>query len=192
MAKLSKVNANKLRYDIEKEIKRLFKTEIEGQIKQQDLLKVGVAACNRMLELIARGISPIEGKGRFAEYKWAGNLKAIKKQLGAKNSKKIAKAIKSSKYPYSAMKKYPNKKVRPVNLQLSGEFLNDLQPRVQGKELTIGYHGKSALKESGHREGVNGQPSRPTIPIRNEKLNASVFKTILITLDSIFKQKFRS
>lgn len=188
-----KLDLNKLRYDLKKEIERSIKPKVEDSIKQQDLVQVGVAACNRMVELISRGISPIEGKGRFPAYKWAGKLNDIRKKLGAKNSKKISRAIKATKYPYSAMDEYPNKRVRPVNLTLSGKFLEDLQPRVSGKKLKIGYHDNlSSKKESGHREGVNGQPKRPTIPIGNEKLNASVYKEILNTLDSILRKKFRS
>lgn len=104
--------------------------------------ETGRRVVSKMKELISRGISPVRGPGigsRFERYK------------------------NPDRYPG---KKKPHS---PVNLKLSGDFLGDLGyavvPRADGFGAEVGYgSSKSAVKEQGHREGANGQPSRPTIP----------------------------
>ena len=173
--------------------------------------RIGDAVVGTMLDLISKGISPIEGMGRFPEYKWAGFAKALRKEKAA-----INKALKSnqrslfrfrrmnqrqlliaqkqqnardisgllaSKYPYSAMKKYPNKRVRPVNLYLSGAFLESLEAIVLGAAgqftIEVGFFRDSeAIKEIGHREGANGQPERPIIPVDREEF-AQVIQDVI-------------
>lgn len=100
---------------------------------------VGKTVVAMMLDLILAGQSPIKGRGAFPKYK---------------NPKKYPGDLK----PHS-----------PVNLFLSGKFLNSLKSQVyqrgKGYAVEIGYFTKlSAKKEQGHREGANGQPRRPTIP----------------------------
>lgn len=105
-----------------------------------------------MQSRIARGYSPIEGKGRFPKYK--------------------------------NPKKYPGdrKPKSPVNLYLSGKFLNQLRAQVspvQGKIL-IGFWSDYGKKlESGHREGVNKQPKRPIIPADGERFTRPIRELIL-------------
>lgn len=96
-----------------------------------------------MKALIAKGISPIKSIGRMPAYK------------------------NPERYPDQMRRKYPGKRRRPVNLSLSGEFLDDLTFQV-GKssplKIKFGFFTKkSILKERGHREGANGQPRRPII-----------------------------
>lgn len=125
-------------------------------LKQSEAREVGQSVVEKMKKLIAVGISPVEGPG-----------------------------IKSRFAPYKDPKKYPGsrKAKSPVNLKLTGEMLADLgsftQQRSDGKGYVaqIGYDSvQSTLKESGHREGVNGQPSRPTIPdtSRRERFVSSI------------------
>jgi len=110
-------------------------------------------------ELTRRGISTIQGNGKFKAYK--------------------------------NRKKYPGdrKGATPVNLRLTGDFMNALTKKVvpDGKsyKVEVFYAGDEDLKEQGHREGVNGQPKRPTIPIGNEKLSATINKE----LADILKQR---
>lgn len=118
---------------------------------------MGRAAVDGIKQSVAAGKSPIRGQ-RFAQY------------LG----KRRKGAAKRRSYPYNVMHKYPGKKDRPVNLHLSGDFLDGLGFDVKKNKgqwsVLIGYEGKkSADKEIGHRIGVNGQPSRPTIPRGSEK-----------------------
>ena len=104
-----------------------------------------------MKSVIESGTSPIEGKGKFPRYK--------------------------------DPKRYPGKlkKPTPVNLKLTGEFLDALTADVvqgdYGKAVEIYYAGDQEVKEQGHREGSNGQPSRPTLPaLKGEQFSARIRK----------------
>lgn len=101
----------------------------------------------KIKDLISKGISPIEGDGRFPAYK---------AQL-EKNKKK---------YPDSVKKKFPNKRRRPVNLFLSGRFLKELKAIPKRINLiAVGFFSPYGQKlEQGHREQANGQGYRPIIP----------------------------
>lgn len=114
---------------------------------------------NKFLDLISKGISPIEGNGRFPAYK---------------NTKK---------YPKSVRNKFPAKRNRPINLKLSGKFLNSFQVIVKKiNVLEYGFFSKYGKDlESGHREGVHGQPPRPVIPDNSESLVKSLETLILKT-----------
>lgn len=140
--------------DLIKKIQDIPKKAINQSVARQ----TGTAMLAEMKDLISKGISPIEGKGRFQGYKRAGDPKG---------------------YPAKLRKKYPGKKNRPVNLKLSGDFLKDLTFRVSGRAGTtaieVGYYTPSeAIKEEGHRDGANGQPSRPTIPEGKEQFAISI------------------
>lgn len=106
----------------------------------------GKDAVAKMKDLISKGISPVRGSGIAT---------------------KFAKYLKPKRYP-------GNKKPHsPVNLRLSGDMLNDLDYEVEasknGYVAIIGYRSpKQIVKEQGHREMKNGQPSRPTIPAQSK------------------------
>lgn len=178
---------------------------------------IGVTITTEMLTLISRGISPIEGQGRFPAYKWAEFRNALKKERTAinkalrknknsllvykrKNKRQILLAQKeqvrngianaSSRYPFSVQKEFPGKRPRPVNLFLSGDFLLDLEHVVtntaEGIGLEIGFFNeKSAVKEQGHREGANGQPLRPVIPVQREEFAQTILNAVFKKIDSI-------
>lgn len=183
---------------------QFIEESLDGRVAQ----RIGFAVVEEMLTLISRGISPIEGRGRFPAYKWAAIRNALKKE-----SSSIAKELRgmkgqlmgrrrmnqrqllvfqkerNRKEQSSAYGRYPfteeaislGKKPRPVNLKLTGHFLDHLRMKVTG---TLGEHGieigfysgdkdrrgvEAWLKEEGHRLGANGQPSRPIIPIGTEE-----------------------
>lgn len=152
-------------------------------VDQETAHAVGVATIKEMTTLIERGISPIEGSGRFPAYKaqakknlankLARGLKRSGNAAGAARAK--AKASEASKgYPYNTEEfKKGSKKDRPVNLWLKGDFLRALKYRLKlfkGSYVTdIGFFDpKQEVKEQGHREGANGQPKRPIIPTSQE------------------------
>lgn len=120
---------------------------------------VGVGVTSKMLDLIAKGTSPIKGAGRFPGYK------------------------NPAKYPGDLKAK------RPVNLLLSGDFLKALDYDVNtfkhGYNTTIYYKGDEDKKESGHREGVHGQPKRPTIPVKGEEFVVVIQRIV----SKIFKDR---
>lgn len=116
----------------------------------------------KILSLVAKGISPIEGNGRFPAYKGQSEKKR-------------------SKYPYSVKDKFPNKRARPVNLFLSGKFLKALKAFPKSINIiSIGFFSSYGKKlERGHREGANGQAKRPIIPQEGERFAKSINLLIL-------------
>lgn len=114
-------------------------SDLPRAITKADASTIGSQILATMKSLISTGTSPIRGYGKFPAYK--------------------------------NPKSYPGKRKAhtPVNLKLSGDFLSNLTARVIssrfGYSMSIGYDGAlSQQKEQGHRDGVNSQPSRPTIP----------------------------
>jgi hypothetical protein len=126
--------------------------DIKKPIDRDTAQKIGDDITADMKRLIASGQSPIKGNGRFPAYK--------------------------------DPKKYPGKRKSktPVNLELTGEFLDDLTSKAisdpAGYATRVTYDGqKSQDKERGHREGANGQPKRPTLPAASGEDFAVSIKT---------------
>ena len=122
-------------------VRLAIKEALPGMITnavKSDIATVVIGMAKRM---IATGQSPVRGVGRFEAYKAAANAQAIKAALPKAAKGKVGKNIRASNkiarakadtkakkgYPYSVMDKFPNKKVRPVNLELSGGMLDDLK-----------------------------------------------------------------
>lgn len=180
---------------------------IQDSLNDKTARKIGDAVVNEMILMVKRGISPIEGAGRFPEYKWAGFRRQLNKERSRinrelkRNKKKLfvlrrmnqrqllvhqkeqnrkSLAGVTGRYPFTEEAIKAGKKPRPVNLTLHGDFLNALQARVTGAGIDLGLEvgffpgwtddkGVEAfVKEIGHREGANGQPKRPIIPIGTE------------------------
>lgn len=146
----------------EKIIKNLEK--LNSAIDDKVARDVGKYAVSEMKSMIEVGLSPIQGKGRFPAYKIP------------------------TRYP--GVRKPP----RPVNLKLSGQFLDSLSFRLTPTRdgttgTTVYYNNQEANdKEDGHREGTNGQPKRPTIPIEGEEFAqtlqlgiAEIYKNALVS-----------
>lgn len=140
---------------------------------------IGALVVKEMSDMIGKGISPIEGAGRFPAYKAQTRVKVLNKlakSASGRGDKAKAKSLRSKSkdakkgYPYNTKEfKEGKKRDRPVNLFLTGDMMRDLtyEPiERNGSWLTeIGYFTiDSILKEIGHRDGVNGQPKRPTLP----------------------------
>ncbi len=200
-----------------------------------------------MRRLIARGISPIEGHGKFPPYKAALKgaivkqsksenkflktsikqsinsrrqaLKSLRaraqnakskterkslrekikqeslklklfKSQGGKQKAQSDEALNKLKnrkfYPDSVQSQYPDKKRRPVNLYLSGDFLDNLQEITADRKLfkdfnvSLGFKGKFADYEKGHREMHNGQGFRPIIPAKEGD------ETFVVTIQKLY------
>lgn len=125
-------------------------------IDQATAKRVGIDVVKAMKAQILNGNSPIEGDGKFPAYK---------------NPKKYPGKLKSRS---------------PVNLKLSGKFLNALKADVEngtyGQSTTIYYSGKEQVKEQGHREEANRQPYRPTIPSEKNETFIKVIREIYLKL----------
>lgn len=98
---------------------------------------------------ISRGFSSVRGVGRFVEYS------------GAKNPGN------KTGYPFNVQKKFPSKRVRPVNLKLSGDMLSSLVSRVEGGTISIGIFDKvEAEKAIKHNDGTEKVPQRHFLPTK--------------------------
>jgi hypothetical protein len=133
--------------------------DLPNALTKEDARQMGEDTVDEMKKSIAVGTSPIQGNGKFPAYK---------------NPKK---------YPGGVKKRFPGKRERPVNLYLSGEFLDALISKVVktrfGYGASVGYEGsKQNKKEQGHREGANGQPERPTIPQGGELFTTRIQKIL--------------
>lgn len=194
-----------------------FTAFIQDSMDERAAQQIGNAITGEMLKLIARGISPIEGAGRFPGYKWAEVRNALRKERTAinkelrkvrrnlfvyrrKNKRQFLAMVKkrnrealagvTGRYPFTAQAKRLGKKPRPVNLFLTGDFLSNLEYIVTGTAgkygIELGFFDElSAKKESGHREGVNGQPKRPIIPVGREDFAISIQKIIFRKMEEL-------
>lgn len=139
---------------------------------------VGSAVVSMMKEMIAQGLSPVKGFGRFEGYaaqRQANEVKrfAVTQAKGAQGFyRKLSKqTLKSSRlYPNSVKKKYPDKQLRPINLKLSGDFLDTIRHDATNKKAIIGHIGVSKgskvdLMFQSHNEGLNKHvPMRKYLP----------------------------
>lgn len=195
--------------DLKINMKALKKIEdkLTGAIDKGTLGQIGEAIKEEMLLDVSKGISPIKGIGRYDAYLAAGEINQLRKQAKQARSdskrftnyfsrgklkatanrlNKSADKIQdtSNRYPYNQQGRKWKKKPRPVNLELSGEFLKALRVWITGSGSKAAVHvgfrsgtGKTPgtkadapTKERGHREGTNGQPKRPMIPVGEETL----------------------
>ncbi len=124
---------------------------------------------------ISIGKSPVAGEGRFAAYSQQRNKKKKKKRGASKSG-----------YPASVSRTFPQKKVRPVNLFLSGDFLKFYDWANSGKlSILIGIvPGAPQLIRiiaKAHNEGVPEKniPKRQHTPTKSgEEFTASIQRTI--------------
>lgn len=187
---------------LEKTLK-IIETLKADVIDRNTAKNVGEEVTDTMVKLISKGVSPIKGVGRFPEYKVnqkvsqalsdkgvnAGNFHGKhEKRLANRHNKRVKQDAQKNQYPYSVQDKYPNKRIRPVNLKLSGDMLANLVFRVvraaTGYAVDIFYDGDEDKKEQGHREGVNGQPKRPSLPsVKGEEF--------VVAIERIYSRIFR-
>lgn len=148
--------------------------DAEKAVTSSDAKILGAQVVTEMTKMISKGISPVGGK-RYEAYKRAGDKRG---------------------YPANARSEFPDKRNRPVNLRLSGEFLQDLTHKVdrngRGYAPRIGYfEEESKLKEQGHAEGVGGQPKRPTIPESFDGWAVSIQRIILRFYKNLYDKHFK-
>lgn len=80
---------------------------------------------------IERGVSPVEGKGRFVDYS-----DSYKNQIGGRFKNAAGDILRRKS---SSMMEKLGKKVRPVNLTLSGRMMRTLYYKVKGSILEISF-----------------------------------------------------
>lgn len=149
------IDVSKLQKDLENGVKS--KGDL-SKLKSSSIKSLGQLIIDQMLDLIASGISPITGQ-RFQAYK------------------------NPVKYPAD------RKSQRPVNLRLTNQFLNSLVFKFKtGKKPTITIEFDNSFaedKESGHRDGVGGQPKRPIIPNKSEGFSQGIISALRLLLTKV-------
>lgn len=116
--------------------------------KPENQRAIGDAIVKGMKDLISSGQSPVKGFPRFVEYSGARKRKTRKTARGRKST------AKSLGYPFNVQDEYPDKKVRPVNLKLSGDMLAELKadPITRGVRIGI-IDAEQAVKAKLHNDG---------------------------------------
>ncbi len=136
--------------------------------------KLGNSILRETKNLVGVGKSPVKGKGRFPAY---------------------AKQRKGSGYPDTPdiRRRFPSKKTRPVNLELSGKFLKALGFKKTDGGIDFGWIDPSEdIKKliDAHNNGLNKNvPQRKVIPNADgEDYTASIRRLI----KDIYLQRIRA
>ena len=124
---------------IKTDLKKLKNYNKEVKDRYQDELNSGAAGYEliRLLQdIIKKGISPVDGEGRFEKY-----------------SESYREAIRRGDYP--------SKKVSPVNMYLSGDMLGSLRFKKVAGKLYVEFGDKKAAY---HQYGQGNMPKRKLLP----------------------------
>jgi hypothetical protein len=124
---------------IKADLKKLKNYSKDVKEKYQEELNSGVAGHEliRLLQdIIRKGISPVNGEGRFEKY-----------------SESYREAIKSGKFP--------GKKISPVSMYLTGEMLGSLRFKKVQDRLYIEFQDEKAAY---HQYGKGYLPKRKLLP----------------------------
>lgn len=141
--------------------------KLRGKLSRREIVTKGFGTVlGRKIEIeirrdISAGKSPVKGVGRFAKY--------IGPSLSSGLRGKTKKAVEKSFYPGSVRGKYPDKKNRPVNLRLSGDYLKKLKNRTFAGIVEIGFftldkvtRGKFQTHNNGTHKHVAQRKHLPT------------------------------
>jgi len=143
--------------------------------------KVGRIVVKAVLEDIARGKSPVKGVGRFVGYKASRATKELRRDLriaefrGGKRGKGLRSELrreikrtgsKSSFYPNSVKDEFPKKKIRPVNLELSGKYLKGIKHRRLRTDILLGFIGLRGLNRKLYEAHNLGKNTKKAVPQR--------------------------
>lgn len=121
---------------------------------------------NKVQDSIETGLSPVEGKGRFVNY-----------------SPSYQKAIKNNRY-----KDY-NKKLRPINLTLSGDMIKSLYVEKTNVGFTIGFKNKLAYIHTVLGAGKS-KVIRKLLPQNNEYFSNSITSFLRKTVSESWLNAF--
>ena len=139
-------------------MKKVALAEAKAAIKTAPLLK------KLILESIGRGVSPVEGFGRFDQY-----------SIAYKN------AIRGGYY-----EQY-KKRQRPVNLKLSGKMLKKLSVKASGTKLVVKIDSKIA--DYHNKEGAGkSKIIRRLLPGRKEEFSRQITSKVLREFKRIFNK----
>ena len=134
--------------NLTKRVRKAFNREIADGVLGKQIIE-------SIRELIQKGISPVEGYGRFQRY-----------------SQSYRTAIKERRVP-------PKTKVSPVNLTKSGAMLKSLVALDKGGKLILQFENEVA---SYHQKGTRYLPIRKLFPTGNERFSNRVTQKIKLAL----------
>jgi hypothetical protein len=135
----------------------------------RNLEEVGRVAVAEMRKSMERGISPVRGERRMASY-----------------SASYTKAIQKGWLEHA-------KKVRPVNLILSGRMLNSIEYRASRGLLEVGIWDSEMVELAGyHQDGTDKMPARRFIPTnRSEYLTVTIERALINKLKQIINDSIK-
>lgn len=125
---------------------------IYRNIKDNFGIQVGPIIKEAITDFLSKGISPVEGKGRFVKY-----------------SSSYTSAILNGRYVKFG------KAVRPVNLKLTGKLHNSIKIRPTASGLTIWFSDKKAEY---HQNGTSKMPQRKLLPDDGELFSQAINEKI--------------
>lgn len=158
--------------------------------------RLGSMIVAKMKELIAAGISPVKGEGRFEAYSAQRKANAVatvnrKSAGGFKRAQQVRRS--SSLYPNSVRKQFPGKQLRPVNLNLSGQLINALNYFSRTGQVEVGHVNASDRTRrlfDVHNEGKDENvPQRKYLP---NKPGEEFVATIMTMIKSIYRDRIKS
>src|SRR6056297_2054670 len=104
----------KVEFPFKNKWNKWMKKDKFGDILQERIVQKGI------IRLVRRGISPIKDHGRFTAY-------SADRRSGEVPRQRL--------YPYTVQSKYPSKQKRPVNLYLSGKYLDRIQTKRKARGI---------------------------------------------------------
>ena len=141
---------------LNEEVKTKFRKEITTGSFGYELIRT-------IQDIIRKGISPVDGQGRFQRYSDSYRNAIKKGYLGA------------------------NKRPSPVSMFLSGEMLGSLKLIEKGKRLFLQFDDKKA---AWHQNGEGRFPKRKLLPTkRGETFNKRIVQIIIKALKQAVRKK---
>lgn len=161
----------KVNLDFRKQWQKFVKTHQFKDLLEDYVVEGGIK------EMIKRGDSPIKTYGRFKGY-------AVDR-IRDKNPKYL--------YPNSVKRKYADKLRRPVNLSLSGEYLDKLRVKKRGDNYEVGFFSLTSKQRKmfdAHNMGKNKHiPMRKHLPTQNdEEFKEVIMQSFTKGLERLFKR----
>lgn len=143
---------------------------IESTKSAKNLSQLGEVAVKEMRLSLERGISPIRGERRLANY-----------------SESYSKAIKEG------WLEFKDKRVRPVNLLLSGNMLRAITHEASRGKLQVGIWDQAMAElASYHQDGTDNMPARRFVPTeQGEQFTVTIDRALINKLQDIIKSEIR-
>ena len=157
--------------DLGKKLKELTTDKLKQAIENANRQWTAIMATelkNTIVKTIQSGMSPVEGFGRYQGY-----------------SKSYSEAIREGRY-----RQY-GKKLRPINLTLSGTMLRSIKSR-QGKDNLTIYFSSPIAKYHDEMGAGKSKIIRRMLPSQpNEKFSKTIWTNIIERYNRILKQQLK-